>query len=120
MPDNDLNNLDRQSIDKQYESTCTEGDAPSPEAEQIGPPVDFITFISSLSANAMYHLGLIRPPDMPDIPVNMPMARYTIDLIGMLRDKTQGNLPKAEKQFIDGIVYDLRLKFLNTCRSRSD
>jgi hypothetical protein len=76
------------------------------------PPSDFSTFVLTLSTSAMLYLGEIPDPDGKKVEVNLPMARHSIDLLIMLRDKTRGNLTKEEQDLLDRMVYDLRMKFV--------
>jgi hypothetical protein len=82
------------------------GDDPCP------PPIDFVTFVTSLSAAALYHLGVMPDPDTNQKILNVPMARQTIDLIQMLREKTMGNLTASEQALVDGVLYDLKTRFI--------
>ena len=79
---------------------------PSPDG------VDFRTFILSLGTSAMLHLGEIPDPDGGEPVVNLELARQTIDLLDLLRQKTAGNLTEDEGRTLDGLLYDLRMRFL--------
>jgi hypothetical protein len=80
------------------------------------PPVDFETFITSLSASALLHLGAMPLPDGSTQEVNLPMAKHTIDIIALLEEKTRGNLTDAEARTMNTILYDLRLRFIEVCK----
>ena len=80
--------------------------------EPCPPPIDFMTFVTSLSVSALLHLGVMPDPETNLPSVNIPLARQTIDLVEMLREKTLGNLNDDEQQHIDGILYDLKLRFI--------
>lgn len=82
------------------------GDEPCP------PPIDFMTFVTSLSVSALLHLGVMPDPESNQPTVNIPLARQTIDLVEMLREKTLGNLNEDEQQHLDAILYDLKLRFI--------
>jgi len=82
------------------------GDEPCP------PPIDFVTFITSLSAAALLHMGVMPDPDTNQPNPNLPLARQTIDLVQMLREKTLGNLTDEEQHLIDGILYDLKMRYV--------
>ena len=82
------------------------GDDPCP------PPIDFNTFVASLSASAAFHLGLMPDPETNVTNLNIPMARQTIDILQMIREKTLGNLNPDEQHHIDVILYDLKMRFL--------
>ena len=76
------------------------------------PPSDFSTFVLTLSTSAMLYLGEIPDPDGKKAEVNLPMARHSIDLLIMLREKTRGNLTAEEQDLLERMVYDLRMKFV--------
>jgi len=77
------------------------------------PSIDFSTFILSLSASALMHLGELPDPVTQKKEKNLPQARQTIDIIDMLKEKTQGNLKEEEKRLVDNILYDLRMRYVN-------
>lgn len=77
------------------------------------PEIDFSTFIFSLSSSALLHLGLIENPQTKRVERNLDLVKQTIDIIGMLKDKTQGNLSYEEENLIENLLTDLRLKYVN-------
>ena len=82
-----------------------------PDQEEVLPEIDFASFVVSLATSALMHLGEVSPDEGPP-DVNLPLAKQTIDIIGMLQHKTRGNLTAEESQVVDSALYDLRLKFL--------
>jgi len=72
--------------------------------------IDFISFMMSLATSALLHLG--ENEEGAAVPVDLPLAKQTIDIIGMLREKTRGNLTPDEDRVVEGILYDLRIRFL--------
>lgn len=84
------------------------------------PPIDFSTFILSLSASALMHLGELPDPVTQKREENLPQARQTIDIIDMLKEKTQGNLKEEEKRLMDNILYDLRVRYVNITSQKGD
>lgn len=78
------------------------------------PGVDFTTFILSLSHSALMHLGEAPNPETDTVEKNLPLARQTIDLIGMLEEKTKGNLTGDEERLIGQILFDLRMRYVET------
>ncbi len=76
------------------------------------PEINFSTFILSLSTSALMHLGELANPENNRLERNLPMAKQTIDLIDMLKKKTEGNLEKEEDQLITNLLYDLKLKYV--------
>lgn len=76
------------------------------------PGVDFSTFIMSLNASALYHLGAIPDPTTGVKNKNVSMAKQTIDIIGMLKEKTKGNLDDEEKNLLENMLHDLRMMYV--------
>lgn len=74
-------------------------------------PVDFSTFILSLSTSAMIHLGDAPTPE-GQIERDLQLARQVIDMLGMLQEKTRGNLTADEDKLLEQVLYDLRLRFV--------
>ncbi len=57
-------------------------------------------------------LGEIEDPISQKIDKNLPLAKQTIDLIGMLKEKTKGNLTPDEEKLIENILFDLRMRYV--------
>jgi hypothetical protein len=82
------------------------------------PHVDFSTFILSLSHSALMHLGEAPSPETGKVEVHLALARQTIDLIGMLEEKTRGNLAGDEERLVGQILYDLRMRYVEHSKSK--
>ena len=80
---------------------------------------NFETLVSYLSTTAMFQLGLIPGPGGERIPVDMPNAQRTIDLLQVLQEKTQGNLTSQEARLLDNVLYELRMTFLELQKRQS-
>ncbi|MGA1842030.1 MAG: DUF1844 domain-containing protein [bacterium] len=80
------------------------------------PEVDFPSFIMSLSTSVFIHLGEIPDPTTNQKNINLPLAKQTIDLIAMLKEKTEGNRTEDEDRLMDELLYNLRMKFLALSR----
>ncbi len=50
---------------------------------------------------------------------DLPLAKQTIDIIALLQEKTRGNLAKDEEQFIEAVLYDLRMKYVEVNREKT-
>jgi len=86
------------------------GDA-SPQEGPL-PEIDFTSFIFSLSTSVLIQLGEIQDPFTQTLVKNLSLAKQTIDLIGMLKEKTKGNLTPEEEKIIEYILYDLRMRYV--------
>jgi hypothetical protein len=82
------------------------------EHEEAFPEVNFVNFILSLSTTAMYHFGDFPDPVSQKAQRNLTAAKQTIDILGMLRAKTEGNLDDNEKSLMDGILFELRMHYV--------
>ena len=76
------------------------------------PEINFASFLLSLSTSALIQLGEIPDPVNKQSNKQLPLAKQTIDLIGMLQGKTKGNLTPDEEKLIDYILYDLRIRYV--------
>jgi len=75
--------------------------------------IDFPSFLLSMATSAMVHMGEVADPATGRPAENLQAARQTIDILTILREKTQGNLSADEQRLLDGLLYELRLKFLS-------
>jgi Domain of unknown function (DUF1844) len=76
------------------------------------PGIDFATFIMSLSHSAILHLGEAPHPETNKLETNLVLARQTIDLLGVLEEKTKGNLTGGEERLLTQVLFDLRMRFV--------
>ena len=103
-----------------------ESDAASgPDSEEAAgklPRVDFSSFCLSLATSALYHLGVVGDPETgnPVEEKNLPLAQQSIDALDMLQLKTQGNLDAEEKQLLDGLLYELRVRFVEAGKTAAE
>jgi len=85
---------------------------PQPPAAGAPPvAVEFSSFILSLASTAFIQLGELEDPVTRKIEQNLEGARQMIEILDMLRVKTQGNLDAQEAEFLTGVLYELKLKF---------
>ena len=82
------------------------------EAESQLPEINFSTFIFSLNSSALVHLGLVEDPASGQKTKSLPIAKQTIDILGMLEEKTKGNLTDDEEKLLKNILHDLRIMYV--------
>ncbi|HPQ67706.1 MAG TPA: DUF1844 domain-containing protein [bacterium] len=92
---------------------CEECD---PDTYQNLPPIDFASFIISLSTSTMVYLGDLPDPVSQKVEKDLTLAKQNIDLLGMLQEKTKGNLTELEEHLLKNALYDLRLRFVESCK----
>ncbi|RZD16232.1 MAG: DUF1844 domain-containing protein [Candidatus Acididesulfobacter guangdongensis] len=74
---------------------------------------DFSTFVYSLNAQALFYLGKLPNPMTGKYEKDLKTARYLIDTIDMLSNKTKGNLDENESKLMTNILYDLKMFYVN-------
>jgi hypothetical protein len=77
-----------------------------------GPAVTFSSLIFSLSSTAFLHLGAMPDPNTGKTEKNLALAKQTIDLLGVLREKTRNNLDQEEENLFEHLLYDLRMAYV--------
>ncbi len=116
---------DHRSVDKgqapeqQAETNAASGQAPSASAgsehnQDAGAlaEIDFATFVLSLATSAQMNLGSIPHPETNQASQNMPAAKQMIDILGMLKEKTKGNLNKDEETLLEQVLFNLRMHYV--------
>jgi hypothetical protein len=84
----------------------------TPQQEADYPPITFANFVLSLSTSALYHFGDFPDPEGGKTEKNLPAVKQTIDILDMLHIKTKGNLDENENQLIEGVLYELKMRFV--------
>ena len=80
--------------------------------DEYQPEVNFYNFLISLSTSAFFHLGDFPDPATNKAEKNIPAAKQIIDTLSMLKVKTEGNLDQNEKNLLEGILYELRMRYV--------
>lgn len=84
------------------------------------PQVSFVAFIFSLASNAAVHFGDLPDPQTNEThPPDLEAAGQLIEIIAMLEEKTRGNLTAEERQLIEQILFELRMRFVEAKKSQS-
>lgn len=88
------------------------------EEQSSGPsaPIEFNTLVLGLASTVLIHLGETPHPETQKTEPNLVLARQSMDLLGVLREKTRGNLTPAEEKFFDSLLADLRLRFVEASK----
>lgn len=91
-------------------SRSTPADAGEQDGEQ--PPTDFKTLVSSIASQAMLYLGMMPDPVSGQRIVGFEHARQQMDLLGVLEEKTQGNLSDEENTMLASMIYRLQKQYV--------
>src|SRR6266705_998964 len=95
---------------------------PSPRAESepahaghdpLDDPASFLSLIMSLASNAAASLGMMPHPVTGETGVDLKTAKHWVDVLGMLEQKTHGNLDAQEAQMLEGLLADLRMQYVS-------
>ncbi len=79
------------------------------------PPMDFSGFVISLSETAMIYMGLVPNPETGQRTCDIVLAQQNIDILGLLQEKTRGNLTPEEARLLERILLELRVAFVKRC-----
>ena len=92
---------------------------PEPEREYPLPEANLEFLVASLKMQAEIQLGLVYFGEEKEKPEpNLPLARHTIDLLGVLSEKTRGNLTLEEQRFLENSLTELRFRFVQVSEPR--
>lgn len=80
-------------------------------------PVDFTDLVQSLTSQALLYLGAIPEPETGRSIVAPDMAKMSIDMLGVVEEKTKGNLTDEESELITSILRELRMQFVEVSKA---
>ena len=101
-----------EALDQDSQAEAQKKDPTKEQAASQPFKIDFSTFIMSLTSSAFYHLGDIADPETGKTETNLPAVQQTIDMLIMLKEKTQGNLNEEEGKLLEQLIYELQMKFV--------
>jgi Domain of unknown function (DUF1844) len=78
------------------------------------PPASFEMLLTTLATEALMALGQVPHPVTGKVEVRRNQAKFLIDTVDVLRQKTAGNLSNSEQQVIDSLLHQMRLVFVQT------
>ncbi len=117
------NREEERAAKEEERAESSEEEAQAPDSEDAAasgedaesfqlPEINFATFIFSLNSSVLAHLGIIDDPVSGKKVKNLALAKQTIDILGMLEEKTRGNLTEDEEGMLKNILYDLRMIYV--------
>lgn len=107
--------------DRRFSDEEEKKEKPAPVNDQVKasageacdyPPVNFANFVISLSTSALFHFGDFPEYEGGKAEKNLPAAKQTIDILDMLNQKTKGNLDADEANLIQGVLYELKMRYV--------
>ena len=88
------------------------------ELKTPGLDTHFFRLVATFEAAAMQQLGKIAHPITGDAELDLDGARDSIDMLDMLKRKSEGNLNKDEERLLEHVLYQLRMNYLETSREQ--
>ena len=82
------------------------------DLSQEMPPASFPMLISTLATQAMASMGMLPDPRTGEASAHKPMAKHFIDTLGILQEKTAGNLNEEESTMLRDTLHQLRMAFM--------
>jgi hypothetical protein len=76
------------------------------------PEGSFAALVSMIATQALFSLGLIQAEGQPEREPDLELARYNIDLLGVIEEKTKGNLTEQEGKVLENAVHELRMSYV--------
>ena len=100
--------LERQA---EQQANIAGGEGDGPNGQEI-PPASMPFLISMLSSQVMMAMGFLPTPDGQQPPVDLPLAKHFIDLLGVLDEKTKGNLNDEEQSMLTESLHQFRMAYV--------
>jgi len=82
------------------------------------PPADFAGLVNTFTTQAFFALGVLRTKEDKDIPPDLELAKYNIDMLEVLGDKTSGNISEDEKKMLENTLHQLRMAFVKVSQKQ--
>jgi len=102
------------NIDENWKEAAEKEKANLEKAGKAIPPEpDFNFFITTLSLQASIDLGQVPNPATNKKEENLVQAKFLIDTLGMLKEKARGNLTSGETNFLENVLYELRMQYIS-------
>lgn len=105
-----------ETAEKEKKKTEEEPKEEKDDAEPL--KLDFSNLILSLSTTALLNLGEIADPVTKEKKKDTALAKQTIDLLGILKEKTKGNLTSDEESLLENVLYDLRMRYVDALNKK--
>ena len=86
------------------------------KTREYAGPISFTAFILSLSSSALIQMGLVPDPVTKKKEKNLKLAKQQIDIIEMLKEKSEGNRSEEEDKILEQALYELRLRFVEASK----
>jgi hypothetical protein len=93
-------------------ASSTSGRTRGARGERAIPEASFPTLVSSLVTQVLLYLGDLTPRGV-EPQVNLDMAKFNVDLLGVIEEKTRNNLAPDEQKMLDNALYEARMRYVS-------
>ena len=109
---------DKKNEQEKEEVVVEEEKKDTPESQQEGlPPLDFSSIFLPFYTQALFKLGAAEDPISQKIDENIDLAKRFIDLIDLLKEKTQGNLKPEEETLLTNGLHQLKMLYMEKSKT---
>jgi len=98
--------------------TCPDGRVRNNEGKCVMPEVTFSFLVLSFNTTALFHMGELVHPESGKKNVDLELAKHAIDTLSILEEKTRGNLDGNEGELLTRVLYELKMRFVKSCRGK--
>lgn len=105
--------MQQEEISEASDQTSVQSEAPASDTEHShDAEINFLNYVTSLGFQAMIFMGEIPNPVTNQVEKNLSQAKFLIDTLSMLKEKTSGNLTDQENNLLDNSIYELQMKYV--------
>ncbi|MFA4983932.1 MAG: DUF1844 domain-containing protein [Candidatus Omnitrophota bacterium] len=103
--DKNIDETWKKTVEREKENLNHKGGFATPEA-------DFNFFVTTIALQASINLGAMENPATGKKEENLPQAKFIIDTLAVLKEKTKGNLTQEEGSLLENVLYELRMQYI--------
>lgn len=105
---------------KEAEKEAQPGNLEDDDLPGADDPASFVNFLSTIATNAAAALGAVPHPATGQRSLDLDTGKYWLDVLGMIKEKTKGNLHAQEARLLDGLLADLRMQYVTMVRATEE
>jgi hypothetical protein len=107
-------------IELEDEPVAAEGEDGEEDIPGANDPASFVNFLSTIATNAAASLGAVPHPATGQRSLDLETGKYWLDVLAMIREKTNGNLHPQEARLLDTLLGDLRMQYVTLVRATEE
>ena len=103
---------EKERLAQQEQEAAAKGDGDAPGGRGALPAADFKGLVGTLASQAVMGLGAMPDPQGRGVMIDLEGAKFAIDLLAVVEEKTKGNLTEDEDQELAAVLVELRARFV--------